>query len=138
MTAQPQIVRIGTRGSPLALHQAEQVKGLLEGASEGALSCEVVTFTTTGDKLTKERLIHAGGKGLFTKEIDRALAEGEVDIAVHSLKDVPSELPVGQTFTRRRSYRHGQHSQRGSDTIGAARPEDCTFSWKCADALEKA
>lgn len=99
MTSTPQIVRIGTRASPLALHQAEQVKALLETASDGALTGEIIKFTTTGDKLTTERLIDSGGKGLFTKEIDRALDAGEVDIAVHSLKDVPSELPPGQTFS---------------------------------------
>ena len=98
MSAAQTSVRIGTRGSPLAMHQAEQVKALLEQASDGALKGEVVTFTTTGDKLTTERLINAGGKGLFTKEIDRALDEGEIEIAVHSLKDVPSELPPGQTL----------------------------------------
>ena len=93
-----QIVRIGTRGSPLALHQAEQVKVSLEASSGGALIGEIKTFTTSGDKLTTERLINAGGKGLFTKEIDRALDAGEIDIAVHSLKDVPSELPPGQNL----------------------------------------
>lgn len=110
MTSAPQTVRIGTRGSPLALHQAEQVKALLEAASDGALVGEVVTFTTTGDRLTKERLINSGGKGLFTKEIDRALAAGEVEIAVHSLKDVPSELPPGQVlgaYMKREDPREG-------------------------------
>lgn len=110
MSDQAQIVRIGTRGSPLALHQAEQVKALLETASAGKLACHVVTFTTTGDKLTSERLINAGGKGLFTKEIDRALDDGEIDIAVHSLKDVPSQLPQGQTlsaFMKREDPREG-------------------------------
>ena len=103
-----QVVRIGTRGSPLALHQAEQVKALLE--KQGPLRAEVVTFTTSGDKLTTERLINAGGKGLFTKEIDRALDAEEIDIAVHSLKDVPSELPPGQdmmAFMQREDPREG-------------------------------
>lgn len=99
MTSAPKPVRIGTRGSPLALHQAEQVKALLEEVSDGALACDVVTFTTTGDRLTTERLINAGGKGLFTKEIDLALDAGDIDIAVHSLKDVPSELPPGQVLS---------------------------------------
>jgi len=110
MSDKLQIVRIGTRGSPLALHQAEQVKALLETVSEGALACEVVTFTTTGDKLTTERLINVGGKGLFTKEIDHALDTGAVEMAVHSLKDVPSELPDGQTlsaFMKREDPREG-------------------------------
>ncbi len=110
MSDSGQIVRIGTRGSPLALHQAEQVQTLLEAASDGALRAEIKTFTTSGDKLTTERLIDAGGKGLFTKEIDRALDAGEIDIAVHSLKDVPSELPPGQilaAFMPREDPREG-------------------------------
>lgn len=110
MSAAPKSIRIGTRGSPLALQQAEQVKALLAEASGGALVGEVVSFTTSGDKLTSERLINSGGKGLFTKEIDRALDEDEVDIAVHSLKDVPSELPAGQmlaAFLEREDPREG-------------------------------
>lgn len=101
-------LRIGTRGSPLALHQAEQIKSLLEASGE--LVCEVQVFTTSGDRLTTERLINAGGKGLFTKEIDVAIAAGEVDIAVHSLKDVPSVLPDGQdlvAFAPREDPREG-------------------------------
>lgn len=110
MTLTPKPVRIGTRGSPLALHQAEQVKALLEEVSDGALACQVVTFTTTGDRLTTERLINAGGKGLFTREIDLALDAGDIDIAVHSLKDVPSELPPGQVlsaYIKRQDPREG-------------------------------
>lgn len=103
-------LRIGTRGSPLALHQAEQMKALIEAESGGDVSCEVMTFTTSGDKLTTERLVSAGGKGLFTKEIDVAIENGDVDIAVHSLKDVPSELPDGQdlvAFAPREDPREG-------------------------------
>ncbi len=103
-------LRIGTRGSPLALHQAEQVKALIEAAADGAIACEIVTFTTTGDRLTTERLINSGGKGLFTKEIDAAILAREVDIAVHSLKDVPSVLPDGQdlvAFMKREDPREG-------------------------------
>ena len=89
-------VRIGTRGSPLALYQAQLIAREIERASDGALASEIVAFTTKGDQLTSERLINSGGKGLFTREIDRAVDEGEVDIGVHSLKDVPSILPDGQ------------------------------------------
>lgn len=92
----PQLVRIGTRGSPLALFQADLIAQVLERESEGALKSEIVTFTTKGDQLTSERLINSGGKGLFTREIDRAVDDGDVDIGVHSLKDVPSILPDGQ------------------------------------------
>lgn len=94
----PQTVRIGTRGSPLALYQARLIASELERVSAGALTGEIVTFTTKGDQLTTERLINSGGKGLFTREIDRAVDEGEVEIGVHSLKDVPSILPDGQSL----------------------------------------
>lgn len=89
-------VKIGTRGSPLALYQAELIKSEIERVSGGELTGEIVTFSTKGDQLTTERLINSGGKGLFTREIDRAVDEGDVDIGVHSLKDVPSVLPDGQ------------------------------------------
>jgi len=92
----PQPVRIGTRGSPLALYQAELIARELERVSGGALKAEIVTFSTKGDQLTTERLINSGGKGLFTREIDAAVDDGRVDLGVHSLKDVPSILPDGQ------------------------------------------
>lgn len=91
-------LRLGTRGSPLALAQANQIADGIRAASAGAYDCEIVAFTTTGDKLTTERLINSGGKGLFTRELDDALSRGELDLAVHSLKDVPSVLPPGQIF----------------------------------------
>jgi len=94
----PEIIRIGTRGSPLALYQARLVSELLETGSGRRVKGEIVTFTTKGDQLNTERLINSGGKGLFTREIDQAVDDGRVDIAVHSLKDVPSLLPDGQTI----------------------------------------
>ncbi len=103
-------LRIGTRGSPLALVQARQVAAELERLGEGSVECEIVTFTTGGDKLTTERLINAGGKGLFTREIDRAVDEGRCDLAVHSLKDVPGAIPDGQellAFPKREDPRDG-------------------------------
>ena len=103
-------LRIGTRGSPLALVQARQVARDLEQASGGAVTGEIVTFTTGGDKLTTERLINAGGKGLFTREIDAAVDDGRCDIAVHSLKDVPGAMPDGQAllaFPKREDPRDG-------------------------------
>jgi len=92
----PSVLRIGTRGSPLALVQTAEVRGALEGrwASEG-LSFLVETIATTGDKVTDRPLADIGGKGLFTKEIDRALLAGEVDCAVHSMKDMESVLAPG-------------------------------------------
>ncbi|MCR9193872.1 MAG: hydroxymethylbilane synthase [Hyphomonas sp.] len=91
-------VRIGTRGSPLALYQANLIASELARVSDGTVRGEIVTFTTKGDQLTSERLINSGGKGLFTREIDRAVDTGEVDLGVHSLKDVPSVLPDGQSL----------------------------------------
>ena len=94
----PRSIRLGTRGSPLALAQAHQIAASLKDASGGAITAEIVTFTTTGDQLTTERLINSGGKGLFTRELDDSLTRADIDIAVHSLKDVPSLLPEGQVF----------------------------------------
>ncbi len=99
MTASdPFVLRLGSRGSPLARQQAEQVAAAIALASGGSLGVEIETFTTSGDRLTTERLIAAGGKGLFTREIDEALNDRRIDIAVHSLKDVPVDLPAGQIF----------------------------------------
>jgi hydroxymethylbilane synthase len=85
-------IRIGTRGSVLALWQAEHVKGLL--APQGH-EIELHKITTTGDQVLDRRLESIGGKGAFLKEIEEALLAGQVDLAVHSLKDVPTVLPRG-------------------------------------------
>ena len=87
---------IGTRGSPLALWQAEHVRALLaaaHGLQDGAVELGVIT--TSGDRVRDKPLRDLGGKGLFTKEIDEALLGGRVDLAVHSMKDLPTELPPG-------------------------------------------
>ena len=89
-----QILRIGTRGSPLALAQANMFAALVAKASGGAVATTLTTFTTTGDKILDKPLQDAGGKGLFTKELDRAQELGEIDVAVHSLKDVTVTLPA--------------------------------------------
>ena len=94
------VLRIGTRGSPLALVQARQVAAALEIHSGGAWRGEIVTFTTSGDQLTTERLIDAGGKGLFTRELDAALDRGEVDVTVHSLKVCPPYCRAGSASLR--------------------------------------
>src|ERR1700679_1344290 len=83
-------LHIGTRGSPLALAQAHQLRDLLAD-----FAAEIVTISTSGDRILDRPLAEAGGKGLFTKEIDEALLAGRIDIAVHSLKDVPTVLPEG-------------------------------------------
>lgn len=84
------ILKIGSRGSQLALWQANWVKGRLE---EAGLQAEIVKIKTTGDKILDVPLAKVGGKGLFVKEIEEALMEQTVDLAVHSMKDVPGRLP---------------------------------------------
>jgi len=91
-------LRIGTRGSPLALAQAHEVQARLRAAHpdlqpDGAI--EIVVIKTTGDMVLDRTLSEIGGKGLFTKEIDEAQLDGRIDIAVHSMKDVPTVLPPG-------------------------------------------
>ena len=85
-------LRIGSRGSQLALWQANHISSLLQTQGH-SVSIEVIK--TTGDKITDVALAKVGTKGMFTKEIEEALAEGRVDLAVHSLKDLPTELPSG-------------------------------------------
>ena len=88
---------IGSRGSPLALAQVEIVRGLLAKAHPG-LAVETKIIKTTGDQFHNLSLTTGGGKGLFTKEIEDQLLRGEVHVAVHSLKDLPTELPEGLTI----------------------------------------
>ena len=85
-------MRIATRRSPLALWQAEHVAGVLRECNPG-LGVELVAMRTSGDKMLDAPLAKVGGKGLFIKELEHALLDGRADIAVHSMKDVPVELP---------------------------------------------
>ena len=87
-------LRIGTRGSTLALRQAEVVAERLRHAWP-ALAVEVVPIRTSGDRLASASLAEVGGKGLFVKEIEEALRDARVEVAVHSLKDLPSEVTKG-------------------------------------------
>jgi hydroxymethylbilane synthase len=87
-------IRIATRESLLALWQAEHVAERLKAAHPG-LEVELVTFKTQGDKILDTPLAKIGGKGLFVKELERAMLDGDADLAVHSMKDVPVELPEG-------------------------------------------
>ncbi len=87
-------IKIGTRGSPLALWQAEWVKAQLLAKHPG-LTVELEIIHTQGDKILDVALAKVGGKGLFVKEIENALLDNSVDIAVHSMKDVPTALPDG-------------------------------------------
>lgn len=87
-------LKIGTRGSKLALWQANWVKSALEN-KHPFLSIELVTIKTKGDKILDVPLAKVGGKGLFVKEIEEALLDGRIDLAVHSMKDMPGEIPKG-------------------------------------------
>ncbi len=87
-------LRIATRKSPLALWQAEHVRARLQEAHSG-LVVELVTMSTQGDRILDSPLAKIGGKGLFVKELEQRMLAGDADIAVHSMKDVPAELPDG-------------------------------------------
>ncbi len=87
-------LKIGTRGSPLALAQAQILLAMLRGHHPD-LTAEVIVISTTGDRIQDRALSEAGGKGLFTKEIEEALLAGTIDCAVHSMKDMPTLLPEG-------------------------------------------
>ena len=85
-------LRIGSRPSALALAQANLIKGRLEAALPG-LTANIVTVRTSGDKLTTASLAQVGGKGLFIRELEQALSVAQIDLAVHSMKDLPAVLP---------------------------------------------
>ncbi|HLF21873.1 MAG TPA: hydroxymethylbilane synthase, partial [Aestuariivirga sp.] len=89
-------LKIGTRGSPLALAQARETRDRL-AAAHGISPDEIdiVAISTTGDRIRDRPLAEIGGKGLFTKEIEEALLAGAIDLAVHSMKDMPAQLPPG-------------------------------------------
>lgn len=98
MTLAPPTVsfRIGARGSPLSLTQTGLVQAALAASlGVGVQAVPITPIVTTGDRITDRRLQDAGGKGLFTKELDEALLDGRIDLAVHSLKDLPTKLPPG-------------------------------------------
>jgi hydroxymethylbilane synthase len=108
-------LRIGSRGSQLALWQANHVSMLLRARGH---EVEIEVIHTTGDKITDVALAKVGTKGMFTKEIEEALAAGGVDLAVHSLKDLPTELPPGfeiAAITERQDSRDAFCSRHYSD-----------------------
>jgi hydroxymethylbilane synthase len=93
-----QQLRIGTRGSPLALAQAHEVRDRLRAAHpalRGADAIAIVVVSTRGDRVLDRPLAEIGGKGLFTEEIEEGLRQGALDLAVHSMKDMPTALPAG-------------------------------------------
>jgi hydroxymethylbilane synthase len=87
------VIRLGTRGSLLARTQSGQVAAALRNAHPG-LQVDLITISTSGDRFTDAPLADAGGKGLFTKELEIALLENHIDLAVHSFKDVPVTMPL--------------------------------------------
>ena len=95
MAPLPSPLRIGTRGSPLALVQANAVRVALIAAGVDPDALEIVPIRTSGDRVRDRALAEVGGKGLFTKELETALVERRIDVAVHSMKDVPTWLPDG-------------------------------------------
>ncbi|MDE2363085.1 MAG: hydroxymethylbilane synthase [Hyphomicrobiales bacterium] len=115
-------LRLGTRGSPLALAQARETRRRLSavhGVHEDAV--EIVVIKTTGDAIVDRPLGEAGGKGLFTKELDAAQLDGSIDIAVHSAKDLPTALPPGLTvagYLPREDVRDALISPRAPDIAG--------------------
>ncbi len=114
------VVRIGTRASPLALWQAEHVRAELLSRNPD-LTVELVAMTTAGDRHLDSPLQLVGGKGLFVKEIETALLAGEVDLAVHSMKDVPSVQPEGlelAAILEREDVRDALVSNRYQDPSG--------------------
>jgi hydroxymethylbilane synthase len=127
-------LRIGTRGSPLALKQTGQVVELLKSlhlALQGPGAIEIVVIRTTGDREQSRLLSEIGGKGLFTKELDEAMLRGEIDIAIHSMKDMPTFMPEGimlHAITERLDSRDAFISQKAKNiselpegaTIGTA------------------
>ena len=92
-------LKIGTRGSPLAMAQAHECRDRLAAAFDLLREAfEIIAIKTTGDRITDRPLKEIGGKGLFTREIEQALLSGEIDIAVHSMKDMPVLQPAGLTL----------------------------------------
>ena len=120
-------IRIGTRGSKLALWQAEYVRQML---ADGGFDTEIVPIDTKGDKILDVAIAKIGAKGVFTEEIEAQLADGRIDIAVHSAKDMQSELPQGfalLAFTEREAPHDvlvgtgtGFSLSEGTPTIGTA------------------
>lgn len=89
-----EMIKIGTRGSELAIRQAEIVAERIKHHFPN-INCKILTITTKGDRILDKTLDKIGGKGLFVKEIENSLLNNNIDIAVHSMKDMPGELPIG-------------------------------------------
>ena len=122
------VLRIGTRGSPLALIQAEETRRRLADAHPALAvpgAVEIVVIRTTGDKVQDRALAEIGGKALWTKELDRALIAGEIDCAVHSMKDMPTWLPDGLligALLPREDPRDALFARDGAGSLAALKP----------------
>lgn len=113
------VIRVGSRDSRLAIMQAELVMAQIKKAHP-RITLELVTMKTTGDKILDRRLEEIGGKGLFVKELDKALLDGRIDISVHSLKDLPMEIPKELplvAFSKREDPRDAMIIKAGHDEI---------------------
>ncbi len=120
-----QTIKIGTRASKLAVIQAEMLRSYLTAQE---LPAELVTMTTTGDRILDKTLDKVGGKGLFVKELDLALLDGRSDVSVHSLKDVPMELDKRLPllgFSRREDPRDALILPTGATVIDFSKPIGC-------------
>jgi len=120
-------LRIGTRGSPLALAQAHETLERLRAASgwsatEAEARLELVVIRTSGDKITDRPLAEAGGKGLFVKELEEALLDRRVDLAVHSMKDVPGILPDGLVIAAALPREDARDALLGAASLAALAP----------------
>lgn len=119
---------IGSRDSRLAVIQSEQVRDFINNTQQ-EISAEILTMKTTGDRILNQALEKIGGKGLFVKELDQALIEGRSDLSVHSLKDVPMELPkelplIG--YSRREDPRDVLVLPEGKTEIDFRKPVGCS------------
>ena len=110
-------VVLGTRGSKLAVQQSEWVQAQLHALAPH-VTVTLRRIQTSGDKILDVSLAQIGGKGLFVKEIEEALLSGEIDLAVHSMKDVPTELPE-ESISGRTSSRHGASTPALGSTASA-------------------
>ena len=131
-------IRVGSRDSVLAVVQAELVMAAIAEA-QPELPLQLVTMKTTGDKILDKRLDEIGGKGLFMKELDEALADGRVDITVHSGKDIPMELPEELplvAFSRRADPRDVLILPEGAGEMDPSKPIGCSSLRRTAQLRE--
>ena len=113
------VLKLGTRGSPLALVQANMVKDALAAAHD--IACEIHIIRTTGDRVQDRALAEIGGKALWTKELDRALLDGEIDLAVHSMKDVETIRPESIVIAAMLERADVRDRLVGADSLAAIR-----------------